>query len=47
MDKLDDFVSKRRELVERYNEAFEHITGVKIPEQVEGCNNSYHLLLYR
>lgn len=43
MDKLDDFVSKRRKLVERYNEAFEHISGVKIPKQIEGCNNSYHL----
>lgn len=43
MDKLDDFVNKRRVLVERYNNAFEEVSGIVVPKQVEGCNNSYHL----
>lgn len=43
MDKLDDFVAKRRKLVERYNNAFENISGIVTPKQAEGCNNSYHL----
>lgn len=43
MDKLDDFVSKRRMLVERYNEAFKDVSGIVTPKQVEGCHNSYHL----
>lgn len=43
MKKLDKFVAKRRELVERYNEAFKDVDGVVCPKQAEGCNNSYHL----
>ncbi|UYJ40322.1 MAG: UDP-4-amino-4,6-dideoxy-N-acetyl-beta-L-altrosamine transaminase [Lachnospiraceae bacterium] len=43
MDKLDDFVEKRRMLVERYNNAFEEVSEIVVPKQVEGCNNSYHL----
>lgn len=43
MDKLDDFVKKRRMLVERYNNAFEEVSEIVVPKQVEGCNNSYHL----
>lgn len=43
MDKLDGFVAKRRTLVERYNKAFENISEIVTPKQVDGCNNSYHL----
>lgn len=43
MKKLDTFVEKRRELVARYNKAFESIEEIVCPKQVEGCNNSYHL----
>ncbi len=43
MDKLDDFVKKRRMLVERYNNVFEEVSEIVVPKQVEGCNNSYHL----
>ena len=43
MKKLDRFVAKRRELVARYNEAFEQVEGIICPKQIEGCNNSYHL----
>lgn len=43
MKKLDKFVAKRRELVDRYNEAFKNVAGVVCPKQAEGCHNSYHL----
>lgn len=43
MKKLDKFIAKRRELVDRYNEAFKDVEGVVCPKQAEGCNNSYHL----
>lgn len=43
MKKLDKFIAKRRELVARYNEAFEQMEGIICPKQIEGCNNSYHL----
>lgn len=43
MDKLDDFIAKRRVLVKRYNDAFENISEIVTPKQFEGCNNSYHL----
>lgn len=41
--KLDAFVARRRELVERYNEAFATVDGITCPYQAEGCNNSWHL----
>lgn len=43
LTRLDDFVAKRRRLVERYNEAFQGFEGVKIPYMKEGCNSSWHL----
>lgn len=43
MRKLDKFVERRKELVRRYNEAFEKIPQIVCPTQKEGCNNSWHL----
>lgn len=43
MKKLDKFVERRKELVRRYNEAFEKISQIVCPAQKEGCNNSWHL----
>ena len=43
MDRLDEFVAKRRALVERYNRAFSSVSGIIIPEQAKGCHNSWHL----
>lgn len=43
MDRLDEFVEKRRELVRRYNEAFGQNNTMILPKQAEGCHNSYHL----
>ena len=43
MKKLDRFVTRRRELVKRYNEAFDKEDGIICPIQSEMCNNSWHL----
>jgi len=43
MNRLDEFVAKRRTLAERYNQAFQNVSDIMIQEQEEGCNNSYHL----
>lgn len=43
MNRLDEFVRRRRELVRRYNEAFATCDEIITPYQLEGCNNSYHL----
>lgn len=43
MKKLDNFVSRRRELIMRYNTAFANVDGIVCPVQEEGCNNSWHL----
>lgn len=43
MNKLDNFVSKRRKLVQRYQDAFRGISGIVTPTELEGCNSSWHL----
>ncbi len=43
MNRLDNFVEKRRRLVQRYNKAFSDISEIITPYQLEECHNSYHL----
>ena len=43
LTKLDSFVARRRELVERYNKAFSEVAGVKTPYMKAECNSSWHL----
>lgn len=43
MKKLDRFIERRRQLVERYNAAFSGVKGIVCPIQQGGCNNSWHL----
>lgn len=43
MKKLERFVERRREIAQRYNEAFADIKGIRIPKQEAGCHNSWHL----
>lgn len=45
MKKLDRFVKVRREIAHRYDEAFKDVSGIQIPFQAEGCNNSWHLYM--
>lgn len=47
LKKLDSFVDKRRQLVDRYNKAFEKCEEIVTPYQMDGCNNSYHLYVIR
>lgn len=43
MKKLDGFLGKRRELAQRYDEAFQNQTGLVIPHQLEDTLSGWHL----
>lgn len=43
MNRLDQFVNRRKEIAERYMEAFCDISGVTVPYQAKNCSNSWHL----
>ncbi len=43
LKRLDKFISKRRFLTERYNNAFKNTDSIKIPYIKEECNSSHHL----
>lgn len=43
MQKVDEFVSKRRYLAERYNELFKNIRAICLPYQSQDTNSSWHL----
>lgn len=41
--KLGNFCKRRREIVNRYNEAFCDMESIKIPFESEDCNSNFHL----
>jgi len=41
--KIDCFLCRRREIAERYNQAFARISSLKIPFQRQGTHSSWHL----
>ena len=45
MDKLDKFIDRRRQIANRYNEAFKDIDEIKIPTQLSGCESGWHLYM--
>lgn len=47
MQKVDEFVSKRRYLAERYNELLKNINDIQLPYQNEDTNSSWHLYVVR
>lgn len=47
MNKLDNFVNKRREIATHYNNAFKDIPQVEIPFQSSNGNSSWHLYIIR
>lgn len=47
MNKLDMFVGKRREIVEKYNEAFKDMSQITIPFQSSVGESSWHLYIIR
>jgi len=43
LEKLDNFLARRREIVNKYNQEFKDIEGVIIPEQLENTNSAWHI----
>lgn len=43
MNKIDKFVFRRKEIAGRYNELLKDCSGIILPKQLDGCNNSWHL----
>lgn len=47
MIKLDDFISRRREIVKRYNKAFKHILEIVVPYEEDYSNSGWHLYIIK
>lgn len=45
MNKIEKFVKRRQEIARRYEIAFSDCTEIKLPFQMDGCENSYHLFI--
>lgn len=43
MNKIDKFILRRKEIAARYNELLNDCSGIILPKQLDGCNNSWHL----
>jgi len=43
LKKIDDFIKRRREIVERYNEAFDNIEWLKVPYEQPDVFSAFHL----
>ncbi|MCA1055310.1 UDP-4-amino-4,6-dideoxy-N-acetyl-beta-L-altrosamine transaminase [Rossellomorea aquimaris] len=47
IEKLEKFIELRREIAQCYNEAFAHLPGVIIPNQLDCTESSWHLYILR
>ncbi|MBB6215734.1 UDP-4-amino-4,6-dideoxy-N-acetyl-beta-L-altrosamine transaminase [Anaerosolibacter carboniphilus] len=45
LERIDEFIKRRQEIVRKYNEAFAAIDGVIIPHQADFSNSSWHLYI--
>lgn len=45
--KLDKFVERRREIAQMYNNEFQYLEGIVIPNQLESVNSSWHIYILR
>ena len=45
LNRLDEFIDRRREIVNIYNESFKDILGLIIPEEAENVKSSFHLYI--
>lgn len=45
LKKLDQFITKRQEIAEKYNEALKNVEGIKIPQQLEDTKSGWHLYM--
>lgn len=43
IEKLDEFVNRRRQIVSEYNQRFANNPFIKIPYQLDGCDSSWHI----
>jgi UDP-4-amino-4,6-dideoxy-N-acetyl-beta-L-altrosamine transaminase len=43
LEKLDEFLARRREIVNKYNQEFKEIEGLIIPKQLENTNSAWHI----
>jgi UDP-4-amino-4,6-dideoxy-N-acetyl-beta-L-altrosamine transaminase len=43
LKKIDKFLARRREIVNKYNNEFKEIDGLIIPEQLENTNSAWHI----
>jgi UDP-4-amino-4,6-dideoxy-N-acetyl-beta-L-altrosamine transaminase/dTDP-4-dehydrorhamnose reductase len=43
MKRLDEFRRRRREIVNKYNEAFSNIEAIQIPFEASNCDTNFHL----
>lgn len=47
MNKIDQFIDRRREIVRKYNEAFKDIAEITMPYEAEYSNSGWHLYIIR
>jgi perosamine synthetase len=43
LDRLDNFIERRREIASAYNNAFVQLHGIRTPLELEGVRSAYHL----
>lgn len=43
MKKIDKFIKRRKEIANKYNDAFKNYKNIIIPHQLEDCDSSWHL----
>jgi UDP-4-amino-4,6-dideoxy-N-acetyl-beta-L-altrosamine transaminase len=47
MDRLDWFVTRRRDIVKKYNNAFKELNEITVPYEAEYSNSGWHLYIIR
>ena len=47
LKKLDNWLVRRREIVNRYNKGFSSVSEVQIPYNAPGCDSAWHLYIIR
>ena len=47
MNRIDDFVARRKEIVRRYNEAFADVPGIIVQKEIPESDTSRHLYIIR
>ena len=43
MSRINQFIARRIEIANKYNDAFKSIENIIIPHQIDGCTSSWHL----